>query len=148
MKTYYADLQAMQLIQFTSMLTGGLLALAAGLTLYRWPVVMWCAAGICGGAALLFSLLFLPLWFRQFSCIVTSSQITRRTGIFFRREQSVRLQTIQFVQIVTGPFDGRCGMNFILLHVYGGRMLLPCLRQEDRIALTEYLRAKGVYHAL
>ncbi len=147
MKTYHADTAALQLLQLAVLLTGGLLALTAGLTLYRWPVIMWSIAGICGGLAFLISLIVLPLWFRHFTCIVTSAQITRRSGIFFKREQSVRLQTIQFVQIITGPFNGRSGMNFILLHVYGGRMLLPCLRQEDRLALTEFLRAKGVYHA-
>ncbi len=151
MKQYTADRSAIRLLQMAVLALDALVIIAAwlsGMTDSRlFSISMWTAAGICTAAALLVCLLYLPLYFRNLECAVTQAQITVRSGILFKRERSVRLQTVQFVQIITGPGDGIWGMNFILLHVYGGRLLLPFLARQDRQALTEFLRTKGVFHA-
>lgn len=140
----------MEFLQTAVLLTAGVPAAAAVILSHGasrfFSICMWTFAGICAGTAAV-CLLLLPLYFRHLQCIVTEAQITVKAGIFFRRESSVRLQTVQFVQIITGPFGGRWGMRFILLHVYGGRLLLPFLGRQDYGELTEFLRAKGVFHA-
>ncbi|MDE7122469.1 MAG: hypothetical protein K2O42_09970, partial [Oscillospiraceae bacterium] len=60
---------------------------------------------------------------------------------------SIRLQSVQFVQIVTGYHDGASGMNFIVLYVYGGSLLLSFLNRDNRRELMEFLERKGIFHA-
>ena len=68
-------------------------------------------------------------------------------GIFFKRKQSVRLDRVQFVQVITGAFDGILGLNFIILHVYGGQLMMMFLNKNDRNEITALLQQKGVYYA-
>ena len=147
MKEYRADIGALQLMQIALCLTAALLSLAAMYFLKAWGWVMWTAIGIFSGAALLASLICLPLFFRQLRCFASSSKITVRAGILFLREQSIRLARVQFVQTVTGPFDGILGMNFIILYVYGGQLTVPFLKRHDRNELTALLEQRGAFHA-
>ncbi len=144
---YHADTSAMRLLSMTCLLLAGLLCLAAIVLLQRLPILMWTMVGIFAAIGILGSFLLLPLYFNKLQMEVTNSQIFLKTGIIFRRERSVQFQSIQFVQVITGPRDGAGGWNFITLYLYGGRLFLPFLRQTDRQALTQLLQEKGVYHA-
>lgn len=147
LKEYSADLSAMKLLQILVCLLASLLIFASGKFLSRWPAVMW--ALIIGFVltAVILCFLCMPLYFSNLRCIVTSSQVTVRTGIFFQREQSIRLQSVQFVQLITGPWDGLLGLNFMILYVYGGSLMIFFLKKSDRYELTEFLERKGVFHA-
>lgn len=147
MNTYHADFAAVRFLQILLSLAAGLLCLAAGMFLGTHPVLMYAVSGTAVGIALIMGFLVFPLFLRSIRCHVTSAQITLRCGILFRREQSILLQNIQFVQVIHGPFDGKWGMNFLMLHVYGGRLTIPFLSRRERELLTEFLRKKGVFHA-
>ncbi len=147
MNNYRADFSAVRCLQILFALAAVLIHTAAELLLRSHPltvrIVSWSAAGI----ALTTGFLLLPLFVGSIRCDVTSAQITLRCGILFQREQSILLQNVQFVQVIRGPFDGRWGMNFLMLHVYGGRLTIPFLSRSDRKQITEFLRKKGVFHA-
>ena len=64
-----------------------------------------------------------------------------------RRAQSVRFERVQFVQILSGPFDGAFGLNFVVLHMYGGHLTVPFLNRDDRVSFAALLQQKGVFHA-
>jgi len=147
LKEYSADLGAMKLLQITVCLLAALLIFASVKFLSRWAVIMWILTGLFALAAIVISFFCMPLYFSNLRCIVTSNQVTIRTGMFFRREQSIRLQSVQFVQTITGPWDGVLGMNFIILYVYGGSLMIFFLKKPDRQELTEFLERKGVFHA-
>lgn len=147
MKEYRADAGALHLLQVIISLLGAGIALTAWRFLSRWLIVMWIVIGIFAGSAALLSLVCLPLFFRQQRCLASSAKITLRTGILFLREQSIRLDRVQFVQTITGPFDGMLGLNFIILYVYGGQLTLPFLSRRDRNELTALLEQRGVFHA-
>lgn len=147
MKEYSADLAAMKLLQITVCLSAVLLIWASMKFLSRWSVIMWSMSGIFAVTAIVVSFLCMPLYFSNLRCIVTASQVTIRTGMFFRREQSIRLQSVQFVQIITGPWDGVFGLNFIILYVYGGSLMIFFLKKSDRQEIIEFLERKGVFYA-
>ena len=108
---------------------------------------MWTVISVFAGAAVLASFVCLPLFFRRLRCSASSTKITVRAGILFLREQSIRLDRVQFVQTITGPFDGIMGLNFIVLYVYGGQLTIPFLNRSDRRELTALLEERGVFHA-
>lgn len=147
MKEYSADPAAMKLLQITVCLLAAVLIFASARFLYRWSVVMWILIGIFAVTAIVLSFFCMPLYFSNLRCIITANQVTVRTGMFFRREQSIRLQSVQFVQTITGPWNGILGLNFIILYVYGGSLMIFFLKKADRQELTEFLERKGVFHA-
>lgn len=147
MKEYSADLSAMKLLQMIFCLLTALLISACAVCLHRWAVFMWILIILFAMTAVIICFLCMPLYFAKLKCIVTANQITVRTGIFFRREQSVRLQSIQFIQLITGPLDGILGMNFIILYVYGGSLMIFFLKNTDRHELIKFLERKGIFHA-
>ncbi len=147
MKEYSADMSAMKLLQIIVCLLALLLSIASAKFLSRWLFVMWGLVILFSVAAVVLSFFCIPLYFSNLKCIVTANQVTVRTGIFFRREQSIRLQSVQFIQLVTGPWDGILGLNFIILYVYGGSLMIFFLKKNDRRELTEFFERKGVFHA-
>ncbi len=147
MTTYRADPAAAHILQILLLLCAGVLCLAAWIFLRRFPAALICVCAAVLFAAVLSGGVLLPLALRRIRCIVTNGQITVKSGIFLRREQSLSIRTIQFVQVIHCPFSGKGGLHFIILHLCGGRMLLPFLGQEDCTQITEFLRNKGVYHA-
>ncbi len=147
MKEYSADLSAMKLLQIIVCLLAFLLSIASVKFLSRWIFVMWGLVILFSVTAAVLSFFCIPLYFSNLKCIVTANQVTIRTGMFFRREQSIRLQSVQFVQLITGPWDGILGLNFIILYVYGGSLMIFFLKKNDRRELTEFFERKGVFHA-
>lgn len=143
-RPYSAALQLMQVLLCS--FSAGISALALKL-LAPFPIIMWTTVGVFAGIGVLLSFLFLPLMFRRLRCVVSSSQVSVRSGIILQREQSIRLNTVQFVQIISGPFDGRFGLNFIILHVYGGQLAVLFLSRNERNEFTDFLRQKGVFYA-
>ena len=146
MNTYRTDPDAAHVLQAVLLLLAGLLCTAA--LLLRASLCFVCI--FCGAvclAAVLGGFVLFPLYLRSVRCIVSSGQITVRAGILLRREHSVTLRSVQLAEVICGPADGKWGLNFILLHVCGGRLTMPFLRRQDREEIVDFLRKKGVYHA-
>lgn len=147
MQEYRADTAALRLIQVILCLLAAGLSAAAAQFLSPWAILMWIVIAVFVGIAVIVSFLLLPLLFRRLRCVTTSSRVSVRSGILLQREQSIRLNTVQFVQIISGPFDGKCGLNFVILHVYGGSLAVLFLSKEEREEFTAFLIRKGVFHA-
>lgn len=147
MQTFRADPAALRLLQIVICLLAAAVNITAVLFLASWTTAMWIIIAVAAAAALLVSFVLLPLFFRRLTCTVTASQITVCAGILFRQEQSVRMDAVQFVQLITGPFDGTLGLNFLVLHVYGGQLFILFLHKNDRDTLTALLQQKGVFYA-
>ena len=147
MKEYRAARGALHLLQILICLTGAGLSAAATYFLRRWTWIMWSVIGVFAGTALLMSLICLPLFFARLRCYASEDKLTVIAGILFLREQSIRADRVQFIQTVTGPFDGILGLNFIILYVYGGQLTIPFLSTRDRYELVALLEKGGVFHA-
>lgn len=147
MKEYRADWGALHLLQILICLAAILLCAAATWFLRRWEWIMWAVISVFAGAALFIALLCLPLFFTRLRCFASEEKLTVIAGILFLREQSIRLDRVQFIQTVTGPFDGILGLNFIILYVYGGQLTIPFLNKNDRYELVGLLERGGVFHA-
>ena len=71
------------------------------------------------------------------SCV--PEYITKKSGVFFKVEQTVKFSSIQYLNIITSPFSKITGLNFIILNVYGGKMLLLFLRHSDSREILKYI---------
>ena len=147
MKEYHADTAARTLLQLLVCLAAALLSAAALSLLAPWRILMWILITVFVGTAGILCGVCLPLLFSHLRAVVTSSQVTVYSGVLMHREQSVRLDRVQFVQLLTGPADGIFGLNFIILHVYGGQLMLLFLSRKDRIELMQSLAQRGGFYA-
>ncbi|MDE5768752.1 MAG: PH domain-containing protein [Oscillospiraceae bacterium] len=145
---YYADRSAMKLLQIVILILSSILTALCLLCYLRFELLVFLILMILFlSTGALLTLFFLPLYFKNLYYHITPEQIAIHKGIFFRREQSIRLQSVQFVQIITGYHDGISGLNFMILYVYGGSLLLSFMNRDDRRELTEFLERKGIFHA-
>lgn len=74
---------------------------------------------------------YLPLYFKCLHYTVTDSDIRKNSGIFMHSEISIKISSIQYYSYVSLPLARRFGFSFIILYVYGGKLLLLFLDLKD-----------------
>ena len=145
MKQYTADKHAQYTLQIAAPVVSAVLI---GLIWYFLAVLphwmLWTLTVIVAAAAVLLSTLLLPMWFCTIVYSVSATHITRKCGIFFVQEQTMRTQALQFSSIFRAPFSEKNGMNFIPLHAYGGTVILAFLSRSDAEEIQAFLQ-KTVY---
>jgi len=82
---------------------------------------------------------YLPLWFRKMQIVLGKDGIKKVSGVFFSFERTVNYTSVQFADIISFPFSKHIGLNFIVLNVYGGKMLLPFLKKQDKLYILKYI---------
>lgn len=147
-RNYYADQTALRLLQIIIFILTSLLSALCLLCYHRLDLTLFLILMLLFlSTGMLLNLFFLPVYFKNLYYHITPEQIAIHRGILFQREQSIRLQSVQFVQIITGWHDGSSGLNFMILYVYGGSLLLAFMNRDDRRELTEFLEQRGIFHA-
>lgn len=132
MKQYTADRQAQRVLQAATPMAAAILLFLIWYFLAILPDwLLWTLTVLLLLAAILMAVLLIPMWFNTVSYTVSATHITKRCGIIFLREQTMRTQALQYCTILRAPFSQKTGLNFIPLHAYGGTILLSFLRRED-----------------
>lgn len=90
--------------------------------------------------SLILMFIYMPLYFSSVSYTITDTEIRRRSGVFIKYRQSIRIDSIQYAVMVNSPFSKLTGLNFLLLFVYGGHMNLMFLKYSD---MQEILALSG-----
>ncbi len=141
MKQYFADPHAQYTLQIATPLTALALILLIWyflIFLPRW--LLWCITLLLAAAAIALSTLLIPMWFCTISYTISDTHITKKCGILFVREQTMRTQSVQFSSVFRTPFSGKTGMNYIPLHAYGGTIYLSFLSQQDAEEIRHFLQ--------
>jgi len=71
---------------------------------------------------------YLPVMFRNMEFYVGENIIKKKHGVFFHREQTINISSIQYITTAICKIDGFC---FIILNIYGGVMILPFLSRKN-----------------
>ena len=136
MKVIKADRSILPVIQLiTAAVTIVLSACAYKLIPIRIVMLSVCAVFAVIGLFLLF--IYLPLWFRRLQYSVTNETITKKSGVFFNTERTLKFNSIQFADIISFPFSKHIGLNFIILNAYGGKLALLFLKEQDKKAILK-----------
>ena len=113
MKQYTADKHAQYTLQIAAPVVSAVLI---GLIWYFLAVLphwmLWTLTVIVAAAAVLLSTLLLPMWFCTIVYSVSATHITRKCGIFFVQEQTMRTQALQFSSIFRAPFSAQSFWHF------------------------------------
>lgn len=81
------------------------------------------------GTALIFA--YIPAMFRNIEIHIGENIITKKNGVFFKRKQTINISSVQYVTTVVSILPKINGLNFIILNIYGGIMILPFLSNND-----------------
>lgn len=84
---------------------------------------------------------YLPVYFSHLRYTVSSTEICGHSGVFFRKNRAIKLSSVQHYTVITSPFSGGMGLNFLVLSVYGGKFILNFIAVSD---LEEILEITGL----
>ena len=100
---------------------------------------MWIIIGVCWGAAILYGVFFLPIYFKNTVYNISDSDIRKSTGMIFFSKQYMKLRSIQYISTIITPFSRLTGLNFIIINAWGGRMLFCFLKRDEAMELSSQL---------
>ena len=138
MKIYRADRTALNILKFAIVAVSALLAILS-YEFIPFHKLMLFICILCTVLGCVIAFIYIPMWFTQLQYHVSPGYITKKSGVFFKVEQTVKFSSIQYLNIITSPFSKITGLNFIILNVYGGKMLLLFLRHSDSREILKYI---------
>jgi len=93
--------------------------------------IMRFASVLCIVLGIFISCVYLPLWFAHLRYSFSDTHIVKRSGAFYIKEQTVSFKSIQYTETVSLPFIKIAGLRYIVLNVFGGKMILFFLKEKD-----------------
>lgn len=87
---------------------------------------------------LLIAFIYLPLYFSSVEYIATNSEIIKKSGVFFKMQQSVQFSSVQYSTLICTPFSRYTGINILIFYVYGGRLRLMFLNKHDACEILSF----------
>ncbi len=118
------------------------LTVLARLYLSSFKILMTVLICLFWGVGILFGFILLPAFFHRTVIYVSGTEITVHTGLLFLRREHMRMSAVQYVTKITFPFSGITGFNFVLVRGLGGTVMLPFLRTNDSLDITNLLQLK------
>lgn len=122
---------ALYIICCAMFLAAGLASGLAWRYLGSLKILMYSLVGICFGAAVLFGLILLPMYFRRTVIYISQSEITVHTGLVFLKREHMKMSAVQYVTQISMPLSSLSGFNFVILRALGGNLVLPFLRTAE-----------------
>lgn len=141
MKKYYTDKTCLALIRIILLAVTSALIFSAYYFLRSLPILMWILTAVFGVAYLIFGVIWLPLYFTNTNCSVSSDEIIRHSGIFWRTKQIMPMESVQYVTLITTFFSKYTGLNFVIVNALGGSIILMFLSVSDAEEIMKSIRS-------
>ncbi|MGN0605622.1 MAG: PH domain-containing protein [Oscillospiraceae bacterium] len=131
MKRYLADRNSLNIIRLIILALMITLILLAHYYLIFLPWLMWIIITLCAVCGIFFASVYLPLFYRSAGYYISSEQIIKKTGVFIKNNQHMKMSAVQYATFITTPFSKFTGFNFIVFHAFGGNLVLMFLSRSD-----------------
>lgn len=140
MRRYYPDKRALYVLRILILSIGLLLAIALRLIVdgYNLRVILGIFIALTVNITVF---VYLPMLFNSLSFAAGEYEIQKAGGVFFRRFRSVKCSAIHYVTYINTPVSKYTGLNFIIFHLYGGKLIIPFLAKEDAERIISKLEA-------
>lgn len=130
MKSYTPDMRSMNFLRAVTALLALGLIIAVRLLVPVYSLMLTLSI-ILAAAAVIAMFIYIPMYFFALSYTADKSEIRKKSGVLFKKNQSVKFSSVQYSTLVTTPFSEYTGLNFIVFYVYGGRIILMYLKKSD-----------------
>lgn len=141
MRPYRADQSPLRLLQLACLFLYTLLSIAALMFLRFTPAIQRAVLLVLLAALLVSAFVCLPLYFGSIAVYACERGVVVRTGVLRVTRKIMRMNAIQYISVVITPFSRVTGLNFIVVHALGGRMIIPFLSRNDTEELAIRLSA-------
>lgn len=131
MKHYYADKTCLNILKILILSVTFILLTVTVYFLSFIPIVMILLCIIFLAAGFFTAIIYLPIYFKNLNYYVSNDRIIKESGFYFKKNQIIRIDKIQFTTSVSTPFSKLTGLNFIVLYAYGGMMTVMFLSDHD-----------------
>ena len=139
MKRYVPAKKALISIRIIILILAAVVTALSYIFLNSHNIIMWIIIGVCWGAAILYGVFFLPIYFKNTVYNISDSDIRKSTGMIFFSKQYMKLRSIQYISTIITPFSRLTGLNFIIINAWGGRMLFCFLKRDEAMELSSQL---------
>ncbi|NLK70312.1 MAG: PH domain-containing protein [Clostridiales bacterium] len=131
MKRYYADRAGLNILRIIIFIVTVIATIMAYLYLSFISMFMWILMLVFFAICFFVAVIYLPLYFKSVNYYATDTKIIKHSGVFYKTNQVMRFDAIQYTTVVSTLFSKKTGFNFLILNAFGGRMILTFLRQRD-----------------
>lgn len=130
-KNFRPHQNALNTLRLTVALLTLILSVAGVYFLKSYATAMYISVGAVCCLAFLGNFILLPLYFSKCSFNIAKDSATKNGGVFFTTTAHVKKSSVQYVTVVKTPFSKYTAMNFLIIHVLGGVMILNFLSLSD-----------------
>jgi uncharacterized membrane protein YdbT with pleckstrin-like domain len=139
MKRYLADRTSLNIIRFVILIIMTAAILVSYYYLSFIPVLMWIIIAILAVAGIFIGSVYLPVFFKSAGYYINSDKIVKKTGVFIKTNQCMKISSVQYITSVTTPFSMHTGFNFIILNAFGGSLILSFLSKKDMDEISSFI---------
>ncbi|MDE5946559.1 MAG: PH domain-containing protein [Oscillospiraceae bacterium] len=140
MKIYSADKTPLNIIRIISALIT-IVFLIICRYFIPFYMIMISMMFIFSASGIIMIFFYFPAMFRNMEFCIGNNEIKKKNGVFFRREQTVNISSVQYITTVCCVFRRLEGFNFIILNIYGGIMILPFLSNNTFREITSEINS-------
>lgn len=131
MKRYYADRTGLNVLRILMFIVTAIVAFLTYRYLSFIPIFMWIIMLVFITICFFVAIIYLPLYFKSVNYYATDRKIIKHSGVFYKTNQVMRFDSIQYTTVISTLFSKKTGFNFVMLNAFGGRMILTFLKQRD-----------------
>lgn len=131
MKRYYADRTGLNVLRILIFIVTAIVAFLTYRYLSFIPIFMWIIMLVFITICFFVAIIYLPLYFKSVNYYATDRKIIKHSGVFYKTNQVMRFDSIQYTTVISTLFSKKTGFNFVMLNAFGGRMILTFLKQRD-----------------
>lgn len=139
MKRYLADRTSLNIIRLVILIIMAVIILASYYYLSFIPVLMWIIIILSALTGIFIGSIYLPLYFKSAGYYINADKIVKKTGVFIKTNQCMKVSSIQYITSLTTPFSMHTGFNFIILNAFGGKLILPFLSKRDMEEINSFI---------
>ncbi|MCC8191448.1 MAG: hypothetical protein LIO41_00165 [Ruminococcus sp.] len=139
MKTYKMNKAALNFIRAALIIVALVIIYLSFVYLSDYPIIMWLVIGLAAAVTILYTCVFLPIYFKSSRYTIGPEDIRKQAGMFFFSKQYMKLESIQYVSSIISPLSQFTGLNFVTINAFGGRIVFMFLTRNDALEIINYL---------
>ncbi|MCD8328036.1 MAG: hypothetical protein LUC25_02950 [Ruminococcus sp.] len=139
MKTYKTNKAALNFIRAALVIVALVIIYFSFVYLSDYPIIMWLVIGLVAAVTILYTCVFLPIYFKSSRYTIGPKDIKKQAGMFFFSKQYMKLESIQYVSSIISPLSQFTGLNFVTINAFGGRIVFMFLTRNDALEIINYL---------
>lgn len=83
--------------------------------------------------------IYIPLLLKNLNVYIDESEVTLKSGIIISCERRMKISRLELIYVIKTPFSKYTNLNFIVLCVYGKKLVLPFIKSTDSKEIIDKL---------